>query len=170
MKFFSAFGRNQNKKYKKIHIYNIKEPEEYYHKTILISVEEEHERLRNSKRIVKFITGMSNKDYKENNIVQESRDYLLRYEYSLGTSKLVIWDLIENIIELSGVPVNRNIIFYMYTKLLNINGNIPTANDIIEALLFVKNTYYSGNDKPYENTYNSAINKKKNKKEENDTR
>ena len=160
MNFFSVFGRNQNKKYKKIHIYNIKEPEEYYHRTILISVEEERERLRNSKRIVKFITGMSNKDYKETNIINESRDYLSRYKYDLGTSKLVIWDLIENIMELSGVPVNKDIIFYMYNKLLNINGNLPTANDIIKALLFVKNTYYSDNDKPYENAYRSANNKK----------
>lgn len=114
MKLFSVFGRNQNKKYRKVYyIDNIKEPEEYYHRTILISVEEERERLRNSKRIVKFITGMSNKEYKESNIINESRDYLSRYKYDLGTSKLVIWDLIENIMELSGGCRSIEILFFI---------------------------------------------------------
>ena len=148
MKFFSVFNKNQNKKYKAVRIYSIEKPaEEYYHRTIHISAEEEHERLRNAKRIVKFVTGMTNKEYKENNIEHKSRNSLLlcKYDLSLSTSKIVLWDLIQNVIELSEIPVDLNIIFYMYTKLNNKNGNLPTINDIVNALLFVKTTYY--NDK-----------------------
>lgn len=88
---------------------------------------------------------MTNKEYRESNIEQKSHNSLLlcKYDLSLSTSKIVLWGLIQNVIELSGIPVDLNIIFYMYTKLNNKNGNLPTINDIVKALLFVKTAYYS---------------------------
>lgn len=143
MKFYKIFCKNKN--YTKIRLDSIKESGYGFHKPILISekdIEKEHERLRNSKRIAKYITGMSNKEYKEEDIEDKSRGFVLHFENNLSISDKAIWAFTKDIIDLSGLPIDLDIILYVFDKYRNQEGCSITPNNILQALLYVKTTYY----------------------------
>lgn len=145
MKFYSRFLKNRNKNYTKIHLDSIKESGYGFHKPILISekdIEKEHEKLRNSKRITKYITGMSNKEYKEEDIEDKSRGFVLHFEDDLSISDKAIWAFTKDIIDLSELPIDLDIILYVFDKYHNQEGCPITPNNILQALLYVKTTYY----------------------------
>ena len=98
MKFYGKFLKNRNKNYTKIHLDSIKESGYGFYKPIQISekdIEKEYEKLRNSKRIAKHITGMSNKEYKEEDIEDKSRGFVLHFEDDLSISDKAIWHLLK---------------------------------------------------------------------------